>query len=66
MKEEETKWPSQKVRRTFIDYFAKRHGHTEWKSTLAVPADDPSLFFINAGMNQFKPVFLGTYIWEHE
>lgn len=46
------------IRRTFVDYFAK-HGHTIVPSSSLIIKDDPSLLFTNAGMNQFKLVFLG-------
>ncbi|CAL4141397.1 unnamed protein product, partial [Meganyctiphanes norvegica] len=52
------KWSSQAVRTTFIDYF-KEHNHTFIRSSPVVPWNDPTLAFVNAGMNQFKPVFLG-------
>ncbi len=46
------------IRRLFLEYFEK-HGHQVVKSSSLVPADDPSLLFTNAGMVQFKKVFLG-------
>jgi alanyl-tRNA synthetase len=42
----------------FLDYFVQ-HGHKEVHSSSLVPANDPTLLFTNAGMNQFKDVFLG-------
>ncbi len=46
------------ARRTFLDYF-KQHSHQVVRSSSLVPHDDPTLLFINAGMVQFKRVFLG-------
>ncbi len=49
---------SSEIRKTFLDYFAK-NGHTVVTSSSLVPVNDPTLLFTNAGMNQFKNVFLG-------
>jgi alanyl-tRNA synthetase len=46
------------IRRRFLDFFAER-GHRVVRSSSLVPANDPTLLFTNAGMNQFKDVFLG-------
>src|SRR3982751_4501482 len=46
------------IRQRFLDFFAQR-GHRVVRSSSLVPANDPTLLFANAGMNQFKDVFLG-------
>src|SRR5713101_6875939 len=46
------------IRRTFLDFFVAK-GHKVVHSSSLVPANDPTLLFTNAGMNQFKDVFLG-------
>jgi alanyl-tRNA synthetase len=49
---------STEIRRSFLDFFAG-HGHQEVPSSPLVPHGDPTLLFTNAGMVQFKDVFLG-------
>ncbi|SCU91028.1 LADA_0F07690g1_1 [Lachancea dasiensis] len=53
------KWTAANVRTTFLDYFKERN-HKFVASSPVIPYDDPTLLFANAGMNQYKPIFLGT------
>src|ERR1700739_1223214 len=46
------------IRRKFLDFFVQK-GHRVVRSSSLVPHNDPTLLFTNAGMNQFKDVFLG-------
>src|SRR6478735_247064 len=46
------------IRASFLKYF-EQQGHRVVQSSALVPADDPTLLFTNAGMNQFKDIFLG-------
>ena len=50
---------SAEIRQAYLDFFAA-HGHTIVHAASLVPGDDPTLLFTNAGMVQFKDVFLGT------
>ncbi len=52
--------PANDVRQSFMDFFMKKKEHTYCHSSSTIPLDDPTLLFANAGMNQFKAVFMGT------
>uniref|UniRef100_A0A182P134 Alanine--tRNA ligase n=1 Tax=Anopheles epiroticus TaxID=199890 RepID=A0A182P134_9DIPT len=51
---------SQEIRQQFIDYFTVKHNHRLIRSSSLIPFNDSTIAFVNAGMNQFKNVFLGT------
>jgi alanyl-tRNA synthetase len=55
---------SQELRKTFLDYFASK-GHRIVPSSSLIPAGDATLLFTNAGMNQFKDVFLGREVRDY-
>ncbi len=56
---------SREIRQAFLDHFAN-HGHTIVPSAPMVVKDDPTLMFTNAGMNQFKDLFLGNRPAQHK
>ncbi len=51
-------WTTNRVRATFVEFFEDRD-HIMKPSSACAPLNDPTLLFTNAGMNQFKPIFLG-------
>ena len=52
---------SNEIRQKFLDFFASK-GHTVVPSAPMVVKNDPTLMFTNAGMNQFKDIFLGKQL----
>jgi alanyl-tRNA synthetase len=55
----EIEWTTDKVRSTFTSFFIDKYEHVLYPSAACAPLNDPTLLFTNAGMNQYKPIFLG-------
>ncbi|KAK3583465.1 hypothetical protein CHS0354_025597 [Potamilus streckersoni] len=58
--ESKEKWSSKDVRKTFLDFFCSRYDHKFVTSSSVIPSKGQGTYFTNSGMNQFKPLFLGT------
>ena len=54
---------SKEIRKSFVEFFEEKN-HKFTRSSSVVPSDDPTLLFTNAGMNQFKPIFLDQIVSE--
>jgi alanyl-tRNA synthetase len=52
-------WPVKRVRQQFVDFFVEKYAHTHVVGAPVVPHNDPTLLFVNAGMNQYKSIFTG-------
>jgi len=52
-------WPAKRVRQQFVDFFVEKYEHTHVPGAPVVPHNDPTLLFVNAGMNQYKSIFTG-------
>ncbi|XP_054282402.1 alanine--tRNA ligase, cytoplasmic [Macrosteles quadrilineatus] len=55
-----TSMTAKEIRNGYINFFKDKKDHIYWHSSSVIPLDDPTILFTNAGMNQYKPIFLGT------
>jgi alanyl-tRNA synthetase len=58
------KWPTDKIRNSFIDYFCKSNKHKFIQSSSVLPRRGSGTYFTNAGMNQFKSIIQGELLAE--
>ena len=58
--EADYKWPTKKIRQQYLDYFCQQNNHKFLPSSTVLPKKGSGTYFTNSGMNQFKPIILGS------